>query len=300
MARLIKSKNDIQEGEIFNKWLRNRVIRNNKNVLSAITGPTGSSKSYQDLRRAELWHREQFNEEFPTENICFSVGEVMRRVSTNNLRKGEIIIFEEAGANLGSLDFQNRVCKLFTYVLQTFRTLNIIVFFNLPYLSMLNKSARLLIHVHFETCGIDFRKKVGKSKGFFRQVNQSSGKVYNKYLRIKHNGKVKTIKRFNYKLPSKRLIKIYEAKKIKFVTEMNLDFTRELEKIEQDKLRKMDRSSLSEQAQETMRLMEKYNGDKKKVAEIRRVSIQSLYLVLKTIKRKGYQVNYGEIAKKTE
>ena len=30
-----------QEGIIFNKWLHNRLIKSNKNVLSAITGPTG-------------------------------------------------------------------------------------------------------------------------------------------------------------------------------------------------------------------------------------------------------------------
>ena len=76
--------------------------------------------------------------------------------------------------------------------------MNIGIFFNLPYLTMLNKSARTLIHVHFQTVSIDYRNKVAKSKGFFRQVNQTSGKIYNKFLRIKHDGKLRTIKAFTF------------------------------------------------------------------------------------------------------
>ena len=245
MARLMKVGSNVEEGLIFNKWLDNR-MKKNKNVLSAITGATGSSKSYQDLRRAELWYEYKFNKPFPYENICFSVGEVMKRISSGELKKGEIIIFEEAGANLGSLDFQDKVSKLFTYVLQSFRSMNIIVFFNLPFLSMLNKSARMLIHVQFVTCGINHKKKVGKSKGYFLQVNQSTGKVYSKYLRIRVDGRMRTIKRFNYKLPSKDLIKDYETKKKAFLDNLNKGFYMEINQKEKKKLDKLSSEKLQE------------------------------------------------------
>jgi len=245
MARLMKVGSNVEEGLIFNKWLDNR-MKKNKNVLSAITGATGSSKSYQDLRRAELWYEYKFNKPFPSENICFSVGEVMQRISSGKLKKGEIIIFEEAGANLGSLDFQNKVSKLFTYVLQSFRSMNIIVFFNLPYLSMLNKSARMLIHVQFITCGINHKKKVGKSKGYFLQVNQSTGKVYSKYLRIRVAGRMRTIKRFNYHLPSKDLIKDYETKKKAFLDDLNKGFYIEINQKEKKKQDKLSSEKLQE------------------------------------------------------
>ena len=152
MATLIKAeqKQIVKEGFFFNKWLENRFL-NNKNVLTAITGQTGSSKSYQDLRRAELWYRKNFNEDYPEDNICFSVAELMKRITSKNLRKGDIFVFEEAGANLGSLDFQTKISKMFNYVLQSFRSMNVGIFFNLPHLSMLNKQAIILIHVHFVT-----------------------------------------------------------------------------------------------------------------------------------------------------
>jgi len=38
---LIKGTGKFEEGEIINKWLDNRLIRKNKNVLTATTGPTG-------------------------------------------------------------------------------------------------------------------------------------------------------------------------------------------------------------------------------------------------------------------
>ena len=118
MARI--QYNEFQEGEIFNKWLNSRLIVNNKNVLGANLGATGSGKSYRDLRMAELWYQYHFKEQFPIENICFGVGSAMNLISKGKLRKGEILIFEEAGVNLGSLDFQQRISKMMNYVLQSF------------------------------------------------------------------------------------------------------------------------------------------------------------------------------------
>ena len=292
MGRLIRPEK-VEEGTIFNSWIYNRLIRNNKNVLTAITGPTGSGKSYQDLRRAELWYKYFFKEEFPAENICFSISEVMKRISSKKLRRGEILILEEAGANLGSLDFQSKVSKLFTYVLQSFRSLNIALFFNLPYLSMLNKQARLLIHVHFETCGIDNDKKLAKSKGFFRQVNQGTGKVYQKYLRAKIDKRLRVIKRFNYELPSKRLLKIYEAKKFKFVNDLTLDFSEQLDKIEKDQMRKMARPTLTDRQMQVYNyLLEGYNQTQ--IAKMLGLSFQRISDIKKSVIKNGFNVKIKE------
>jgi len=252
---MIKS-NGTNEGELFNRWMHSRMIRKNKNVLTATTGPTGSGKSYQDLRKVELWYEHYFKKEFPIENCCFSISEVMRRLSSKELVKGDVLILEEAGANLGSLDFQNKVSKLFTYVLQTFRSLNIALFFNLPYLSMLNKQARMLIHVQFITCGIDNETGVSKCKAYFRQINQNSGKIYSKYLRVKNNGRTVPVKKITYTLPSEKLCKQYEAKKFKFVNELTVDFSEMLDKIEKDKIRKDSRKDLTEVEQRVFDLFQ--------------------------------------------
>lgn len=288
MAKLMKVGKRIQEGEVINRWIENRLIRQNKNVLVATTGPTGSAKSYQDLRKAELWYNHHFKKPFPPENICFSVAEVMRRITSGELKKGDLLIFEEAGVNMGALDFQARVSKLFAYILQSFRSLNVGILFNLPYLSMLNKSARLLIHVHFITSGINYQKKTSKSKAYFRQVNQRTGKIYHKFLRVRNpNGKIRTIKKFVYKLPSERLINAYEHKKDKFVINISKEFVVELDEKEKDKLRKMDRKEISEIGKRTLELVERHGI--KKTAKIEKISVRSVYDRLKTWKKHGYE-----------
>lgn len=217
------------EGEIFCKWLYSRLIKNNKNVLGAELGATGSGKSYRDLRKIELWYKYYLKEKVPTENICFGVPTVMQLISSGKLRKGEVIIFEEAGANLGSLDFQNKVSKMMTYVLQSFRSMNIGIFFNLPYLSMLNKTARMLLHYSFESAGIDQQKKINKCKPKFHQVNQTTGKIYFKYPIVKVNSRTRKVKRFSFSLPSKYLIDAYEKKKAQYLSDLTNKYNKELD-----------------------------------------------------------------------
>lgn len=209
-----------KEGEIFNKWLYSRLIRQNKNVLSAELGATGSGKSYRDLRKAELWYLYYFKEKFPIDNICFGIPKMMEVLASGKLRKGDIIIGEEAGVNLGSRSWQSKMSKMFNYVLQSFRSMNVGIFFNLPYLSMLDSQARHLLHYYAESVGIDQEKQTNKCKPFFVQVAQSTGKVYRHYPSIKIDGRIKKVKRFSFKLPSQYLIDAYEEKKENYLKEL--------------------------------------------------------------------------------
>lgn len=224
---LIKYKG-IGEGEIFNKWLHSRLIRHNKNVLSAELGSTGSGKSYRDLRKAELWYDYHFKEKFPAENICFGIPYTMKRLDEGNLRRGDILIIEEAGVNLGSRAWQSKVSKMFNYVLQSFRSKNIGLFFNLPYLTMLDSQARHLLHYYAESSGINYETKTNKCKPFFLQVAQASGKIYRHYPMIKVGKRAVKIQRFNYSLPSQYLIDAYEEMKEKYVKDLIKGYAEEL------------------------------------------------------------------------
>ena len=216
---LIKYKG-IDEGEVFNKWLYSRLIRHNKNVLSAELGATGSGKSYRDLRKAELWYKYHFNKKFPAENICFGVAQTMQILSSERLKRGDVLVIEEAGVNLGSRNWQSKVSKMFNFVLQSFRSMNIALFFNLPYLSMLDSQARHLLHYYAESSGINFEKKTNKCKPFFLQVAQGTGKIYKHYPEVKIGKRSMQIQRFNYSLPSQYLIDAYEEKKAKYLKDL--------------------------------------------------------------------------------
>lgn len=277
----------IEEGKILYAWMTGR-FRHNQNVLLAITGGTGSGKSYCNLRQAEIHYKEYFKESFPSENICFSIGELMKRLSSGKLRKGEIVILEEAGANYGSLDFQNKVSKLFSYVLQSFRSMNVALFLNLPVLSMLNKSARLLLHCHMVTCGFDRENNQVKVKPYFRQVNQQSGKIYEKYLRIKLDGRIVTVKKMAYSLPSKEIREAYEKKKSKFLSDLTTNFSKELDELDKENLRKQARNDLTDIEQETYNYL--LDGlSVKEIAEKRNTVPRVVYHTLERIKNKGFE-----------
>lgn len=295
MAGLIKL-NEGKEGEIFLKWLHSRLIKNNKNVLGVNLGATGSGKSYRDLRMAELWYEYHFNEEFPTDHICFGVTPIMRLLSGGKLRRGDILIFEEAGVNLGSLDFQNKISKLFTYVLQSFRSMNIGIFFNLPYLSMMNKSARMLLHYSMESAGIDFTNNTNKCKPLFHQVNQSSGKIYRKYPWVKRDGRRIQIKRFNFSLPSPRVISAYESKKIQYLTDISIDFTKQLEEMEKEKLKRLERKILTDKQREVYELACK-GLYQREIAHILGKSQPVVNRILQTVKKYGYIVEIDQNTK---
>ena len=224
----------LSEGEVFYKWSYGRV-KKNKNVISVTTGQTGSGKSYNDLRKGEIHYKNLFKENFPIENCCFSVAHLIERINSKELRKGEILILEEAGVNAGSADWQNKVVKMFNYVLQSFRSMNIILFLNLPVFTMLSKQARQLTHIHMETKGIDFKTNKLVVKPLVQQLNQHTGKSYWKYLRSHIDGSSRAIASLSYSLPSRELTREYEKKKKEFLSELTRDFSKEIEKAKNKK-----------------------------------------------------------------
>jgi len=295
--KVIKKAN-MPEGLLLNRYFKNRMISRNQNVLVAVTGSTGSGKSYACLRIAELWYRYNFNEDFPMNHVCFSVEEVMRLLSSkeNKIRMGDVIIFEEAGTQIGSLDFQTKISKMFTYVLQSFRSMNVGIIMNLPVLSMLNKSARLLLHCHAITSGINYQNKTCKLKPFFHQLNQQSGKVYPKYMRAKVDGKTKKIQRFTYSLPRADLISQYETKKLKFVSELNEEFVKKLDEDRSKEELKMGRHELEDYHKDIMEDME-LGLTQTECAIKRGRTQQGVSSMIKTIKKWGYKIKYPKNTK---
>jgi len=277
------------EGEIFLRYINNRFNRN-KNFIGVTTGPTGSGKSYLDLRKAELQHRRRFKEEFPIKNVCFSVAELMERISSKELRTGEILILEEAGVNIGSGDWQNKIVKMFNYILQSFRSMNVGIFMNLPVLSMMSKQARLLTHMHMETVGIDFELGLCKVKPLCHQLNQHTGKSYWKYMRVKKGESIVTVQRMAFGMPSDRVVKLYEDKKEKFLMGITEEFTQQLRKLERAKTDKLARHDLSEKQKEILKLH--HEGKiHKEISKLVDLEISGVTRHLQRMKKWGYETD---------
>ena len=216
--------NDNREGEVVLKVIY-RMMVNNKNFLAVVTGSTGSGKSYSCLRLAELWYQNYLKRVFPCENICFSVEDLVKRLNSGMLKKGDLLIAEEIGVGANSKNFQSKTNKALQFILQSFRSLNIIVLFNVPHFSFFDKTARMLMHCHIQTLRIDQRKEICILKPYFLNLSQSTGKIYTKWLRVKRKGKLTKVNRLQLRKPTKESLVHYESMKDNFVRELIKEMT---------------------------------------------------------------------------
>lgn len=213
----------------FNSYILQRIVKN-KNFIACLTGATGSGKSWSMLREGEI-----LDPDFSVDNICFTAQQFMDLVNgkIKKLNKGSFIGFDEIQVSMSHLDYQSLQARLLNYVLQTFRHRNFILFMTSPHFNFINASARKLFHSRMETVSIDYQTGMCKLKPFLLQVNQSTGDVYQKYLRVytKDHGIV-PLKSLKVSKPSKELIKAYEQKKTEFTNQLNESIIRDLQILE--------------------------------------------------------------------
>lgn len=278
-----------KEAEVIIKYM-NRMMFNNRNYLAVITGATGSGKSYSCLRIAELWYKFYFNKSFNPENICFSVADLVKRLDSGELKKGDLLIAEEIGVGANAKNFQSQTNKALQFILQSFRSLNIIVFFNVPHFSFFDKTARMLMHSHFQTLKIDKQKEICTLKPYFINVSQSTGKIYTKWLRIKKAGRTIKINRLNLSKPTEETIKEYEGMKDNFVRtlikEMKITLAKKMEKETQLPELTRKQSIVYEHLMKGLR--------NKDIFEVTGISRSEISQLKKAIKKKGYVWNYTE------
>jgi len=270
---------------LFLGYVKQRITKN-KNFLCAITGPTGSGKTYSSLRIAEV-----LDPEFNKDRIVFTPKEFINLLNNGDLKSGSVIVFDEAGVSLNNRAWQSIANNLIQYVLQTFRHKNYIVIFTAPDFSFIDKASRKLFHSYMETKGINFIKNKCMLKPFMLQINQRTGDIYFKYLLAVLPGIGETkIQSLSVGLPSKDLIKDYEEKKQDFTRNLNDDIERKLQEKEDQENKGQELKELTDRQQEIKDLLEE--GHKpKEIKDLLSMTLQVVYEHIRAIKKKGYNIN---------
>lgn len=192
--------------------------------MCCITGATGSGKTYTALSFAERWDKD-----FDSDRIVFTPKEFILLLNSGTLKKGSVIVADEFGVSMNSRNWQSVSNQMINYIMQTFRSRNYIVLFTSPDFGFIDASARKLFHCHMMTQGINKKEKECMIKPYMLQINQRTGDVYYKFLQIDVKGEgIKKINKIDVRLPSKKLVKDYEIKKEKFVTELNAEIEAKL------------------------------------------------------------------------
>ncbi len=194
-------------------------IKNNKNFLCAITGKTGSGKSWSALSIGEM-----LNDDFDIHRVVFRFKDLMRDIRSGKYegKKGICFIWDEAGVDLSNRDWQSLTNKMINFLLQTFRHRNFILIFTVPYSDFLDSASRKLFHAEFQTVSINKRKKTTNLKPKLLQYNPAMKKWYAKYLKVikPGNGVIK-VERWEVPKPTQELIDTYEEKKTGFTSDLN-------------------------------------------------------------------------------
>lgn len=281
-ARFIKK----PENGFFAGYILQRIKRN-KNFLAAITGPTGSGKTYASLALAE-----SLDPNFKVGNIVFTPEEFVLLLNDGGLKKGANIVFDEAGVALNNRKWHSAANNLIQFILQTFRHKNFVVWFTAPDFGFIDAAARKLFHCQIETQGINFSTSKCRLKPFMIQVNQRTGNMYYKYLVMStpETGEMK-INQLLVGKPSEELIKQYEIKKT--------DFTNKLNKEVQDKLTLTDQNQekelpqLTEKQRTILELLEDGFVPKEMVNKLM-ISQRTIYDHMRLIRKKGYNIIRGK------
>lgn len=210
--------------DILVGWFNYR-IKQNKNLIAVINGPTGSGKSWAALSLAEKGSKDNGTSFSIKNNVAFDFKELLEQTQRpENTKAGTYFVFEEVGSfgsGSSSREWQSQANKFFHSFLQTTRHRRQILLFTCPLFANLEAGARALCHMQILMDKIDFKAEKTKIIPYIIQVNNRTGKLYFKYLRY-HEGHLRTrlLSTFVNK-PSDTLIKEYEAKKLAFTTQLN-------------------------------------------------------------------------------
>jgi hypothetical protein len=257
-------------------------LKKGKNTLLIFyaDGDRGVGKSYMALRYAE-----KLDPSFSIDRVVFTVEEFLERViefTEADPAKGmplpRIIVFDDAGVEVDSREYNSRSNLAVRHVAETFRQDLISVFFTVPSLSMIDSSTKEM------------------ADAVIKVIDHGLGRAY-RFIYDPFNKKWRTPFLFwigdpdnpelRVKLPSKELIEAYEKKKAKARREW---YIRELQKVREERNRGKTRKITVSEIAEKIRKegIEKYRNakgklDAYKISALHGISVQSAYKVIRLL-----------------
>lgn len=197
-----------------------KLYKENKNGIYIVYGPPGTGKSTTVLKLCEA-----FDPNFDRSKIVYSVMDfvqVLKRANAGELPKGTAIMFEEAGVAADARNWHSEDNILLTHILQTFRPMNLLVFYTVPELTLADKRISQLATGLIECKEVVFSKKCTRVRIYdpvkFDAKQQKWMKRSVGFQRESPNGLLRTyyIRDVLVHKPSKRALKEYELSRAEF------------------------------------------------------------------------------------
>ena len=220
-------------GQLFKERIQERILIKNKNWLAIFVGGTGSGKSYSSLFIADKFSLRGF---IPKYHLVFTAEEFIEKLNNPiHIKKGDIIIFDEAGVGMSAREWQSIQNRILGAILQTFRHMNVGVIFTVPVIKFIDSQARPLFHHIFETLNIDERTNICHCKVHEFQYNNQTDKIYRKTLVFNDERGLIRMVGLAIPLPRKALIREYEEMKSKYSKNLRANAKEEIRGKKKDK-----------------------------------------------------------------
>lgn len=221
------------------RYIGNRVLRANRNMLVALVGSTGAGKSWAGLSLCEKYSK-MFNIPFnPEDHVISSLKELLLLITNKDVDKkiqfGTALLFDEPQVEANARNFQSEMNQALSQLISTFRNQRLVVFFATPYLEMIDKQSRMLFHGEFKVLGFDKNTGITRIKPRFLEYNKKIDDFYRKRLIIQYktNDKIAmNITKLNFwevERASTETINIYEGKKKSFTDNLNKRLLNQIE-----------------------------------------------------------------------
>lgn len=193
-------------------------IKNNQNFLCVITGGTGSGKSYSALALALKVHEHHGISHKPQiiydiEEILTTIGELLKHPKPSYYKPGLCLILDESGLTANSRNALTKVNKVLSMIVQSFRFMNLVVFFCLPDISFVDIHLRKMFHCHFVTKSIDKQKNICYLQPYKITTDQMTGELKRQPFRDIAGYNHFVVRQFGVNKPPEHILADYEKNK---------------------------------------------------------------------------------------
>lgn len=206
------------------EWIQKRLLEKDQNYIAAITGGTGSGKSFSGLRLCS-----QIDPQFNKTKIVFNIEDLLKLLNTKGaLKPGAAVLFEEAGVSMDNRRWQSLMNRVATYVTETYRHRNTALILTTPTLDRFDLKVRKLLHHWFKTIFIDREHQFCRCKIYQMRWNDIKQKFYTPYPTIDDNGRKRRLTTIDFSKPGEALIDDYLELKHAFTNELNLGLQQDI------------------------------------------------------------------------
>jgi len=147
-------------------------------------------------------------------------------LDSGKVGRGDVIVLEEVGVAANKREWYKKQNSALSQILQTFRSMGVIIIFNCPLSSFMDGASHSLLHTQFITDKILRDKQECHLTTYMLEYNEDIRKTYSKFLRVgtvQYYNRLEKLKIIKIPIPPTIIRNQYEKKKTAFQKKLYKD-----------------------------------------------------------------------------